>query len=174
MPEGEVRIDFRQFRGGLVKDSLAIFREVEKVALILSEPGLRSFDGRLWEPPFRRSPGSERRRCVGRAQTRSDYRQRPVYRSMWMFREDSSDRSRATPKEGSRSPGMTTAQVRFSRNSWFRISQSSNVGETASPIWMTDQWRARRSAVGSSGRGPRRMKWLLPWTRMPTIVAGRF
>src|SRR6267143_7309150 len=34
---------------------------------------------------------------------------------------------------------------------------------------MMDQWRTRASAASSSGKGPLKMKWLLPCTKMPTI-----
>src|SRR5580700_1840247 len=84
-------------------------------------------------------------------------------------RAESSPSNCATPGEASRSPGTITAHSRFSRNSFDLICHWPKDEDFASPIWMTDQCRTNANAVASSGAGPDRMKWLFPWTRMPTI-----
>ena len=84
-------------------------------------------------------------------------------------RAESSPSNCATPGETVRSPGTITAHSRFSRNSFDLICQWPKDDDFASPIWMMDQYRTNANAVASSGNGPDRIKWLFPWTRMPTI-----
>src|ERR1700688_4158476 len=84
-------------------------------------------------------------------------------------RAESSPSNCTTPGETSRSPGTITAHSRFSRNSLDLISHWPKDDDFASPIWMMDQCRTNANAVASSGNGPDRIKWLFPWTRMPTI-----
>src|ERR1700693_4528718 len=84
-------------------------------------------------------------------------------------RAESSPSSCATPGETVRSPGTITAHSRFSRNSFDLICHWPKDDDFSSPIWIMDQYRTNANAVDSSGNGPDRIKWLFPWTRMPTI-----
>jgi hypothetical protein len=68
------------------------------------------------------------------------------------------------------SPGTTTAHSRFSRNSRVTMLHCCKETGVIRPICMSDQCRARSSAVARSGNGPRTMKWLSPCTRMPTMI----
>jgi len=75
----------------------------------------------------------------------------------------------ATPGEVSRSPGTMTAHSGSSRSSFDLICHCPKDDDFTSPIWTMDQCRTSASAAASSGKGPDRMKWLFPCTRIPTI-----
>jgi hypothetical protein len=85
-----------------------------------------------------------------------------------MPRAESSPSNCTSPREVSRSPGTTTAHSRFSRNSFDLICHCAKDFDFPSPIWTMDQCLTSARAAALSGDGPDRMKWLFPYTRMPT------